>query len=166
MSGSAPAPRIRLADLRRPAVLLASGFGAGLSPFAPGTAGTLVGVLVYLAVAGLPLPAYLAVVLTLAVAGVWICAAAGTHLGHPDHPGIVWDEIVGLLIALTATAPSWQGVVLGFALFRLFDIAKPWPIGALERRLGGGLGVMLDDVLAGLAALACLQILRSLFGIA
>ncbi len=144
----------------RPVMWLATGFGAGLSPLAPGTVGTLVGVLFYMAMAGLALPAYLSVVLVLAVVGVWVCERAGKILRVTDHPGIVWDEIVGVLITMTATPPSWPGVVLGFALFRLFDILKPWPVASIERRVAGGLGVMLDDAMAGLYALACLQILR------
>ncbi len=151
--------------MKRPVMWLATGFGAGLSPVAPGTAGSLVGVLVYLAVARLPLPFYLALVLALAIVGIWVCERAGRALAVPDHPGIVWDEIVGLLIAMAATPPSWQGVVAGFALFRLFDILKPWPVGRIDRGVKGGLGVMLDDVMAGLYALACLQILRHMFGI-
>jgi len=150
--------------MRKPVMWLATGFGAGLSPQAPGTVGSLVGVLFYLAMAGLALPVYLSVLLALAVAGVWVCGRAGKILGVSDHPGIVWDEIVGLLITMTATPPGWWGVLLGFALFRLFDILKPWPVAAIDRGVAGGLGVMLDDVMAGLYALACLQILRHSFG--
>jgi phosphatidylglycerophosphatase A len=152
--------------MRDPAVALASGLGAGLSPVAPGTVGSLVGVLCYLAMAGLPGAIYLAAVLVLAIAGVWLCERAGRRLGVTDHPGIVWDEIVGLLVTMTGSPWSWQGTLLGFALFRVFDILKPWPIGRIDRQVGGGLGVMLDDVVAGLYALASLQILRNAFGIA
>jgi phosphatidylglycerophosphatase A len=151
--------------MRHPAVLLASGFGAGLSPIAPGTAGSLVGVLLYMAMVELPILHYVALTLVLAVAGVWVCDRAGKCLGVTDHPGIVWDEIVGLLITMTGTPWSWQSVVLGFAFFRLFDILKPWPIASIDRGVRGGFGVMLDDIMAGLYALACLQILRSAFGI-
>lgn len=165
MSDASPVARIPVSTLRRPVVLLACGFGVGLSPRAPGTAGTLVGVLIYMTVAGLPLLAYAFVVAVLAIAGVWICGRAGLALRATDHPGIVWDEIVGLLITLFATPPSWPGVLLGFALFRLFDVLKPWPVSLIDRRVGGGLGVMLDDVMAGLYALACLQILRIAFEI-
>ena len=159
---ASPIPR---SAMGRPEMWLATGFGAGLSPRAPGTVGSLVGVAIYLALAGLPLAAYLGVVLVLAVAGVILCERAGRILGVADHPGIVWDEIVGMLITLAGTPPSWQGVVLGFALFRLFDIMKPWPVAAIDRRVRGGLGVMLDDVMAALYALAILQILRHTFGI-
>ena len=144
---------------------LATGFGAGLSPVAPGTVGSLVGVLIFLAMAGLPLPFYLVGITALAAFGVWVCHRAGRILGATDHPGIVWDEIVGILITMTATPLSWQGVGFGFALFRLFDILKPWPVASIERKVAGGLGVMLDDVMAGLYALACLQLLRYWFGI-
>lgn len=161
---SRPAP-IPVSALGDPVLLLASGFGSGCAPLAPGTAGSLVGVLFYIGLAGLALPLYLGAVLALALAGVWLCGRAGRTLGVSDHPGIVWDEIVGLLVTMTATPPSWQGVALGFVLFRAFDIAKPWPVSALERRVAGGLGVMLDDVAAGLLALASLQILRHSFGI-
>ncbi len=165
MSAYAQRPRIPASALRKPVMWLATGFGAGLSPRAPGTVGSLVGVLFYIAMAGLPLPAYLSVLLALAVVGVWVCGRAGKILGVTDHPGIVWDEIVGLLLTMTATPPGWRGVLLGFALFRLFDILKPWPVASIERSVAGGLGVMLDDVMAGLYALACLQILRHWFGI-
>ena len=165
MSTSSPPARIPGTALREPTVLLASGFGAGLAPIAPGTAGSLVGVLFYAAMAGLPILLYVVVVLVLAVAGVWLCDRAGKRLGVADHPGIVWDEIVGLLITMTGSPWSWQGVALGFVLFRLFDILKPWPIGRIDRQVAGGLGVMLDDVVAGLYALASLQILRNAFGI-
>jgi phosphatidylglycerophosphatase A len=151
--------------MKRPVMWLATGFGAGLSPVAPGTAGSLVGVLFYLAMAGLVLPLYLGLVLVLGIIGIWVCGRAGRALAVSDHPSIVWDEIVGLLITMAATPPSWQGLGAGFALFRLFDILKPWPVGRIDRGVKGGLGVMLDDVVAGLYALACLQILRHTFGI-
>ena len=151
--------------MKRPIMWLATGFGAGLSPVAPGTAGSLVGVLFYLAMAGLVLPLYLGLVLVLGIIGIWVCGRAGRALAVSDHPSIVWDEIVGLLITMAATPPSWQALVAGFALFRLFDILKPWPVGRIDRGVKGGLGVMLDDVMAGLYALACLQILRHTFGI-
>ena len=164
MSGDGP-PAIPRTLMARPVMWLATGFGAGLSPWAPGTAGSLVGVALYLMLAGLPLPGYLAVVAVLAAAGVLVCERAGRALGVPDHPGIVWDEMVGMLLALAATPPGWLGVALGFALFRLFDIVKPWPVSALDRHVPGGLGVMLDDLVAGLYALACLLVLRNVFGI-
>lgn len=165
MNDTGKGARIPRSAMARPHMWLATGFGTGLAPRAPGTAGSVVGLLFYMALAGLPLPAYIGVVLALAVAGVFLCERAGKTLGVTDHPGIVWDEIVGVLITMTATPLSWQGAALGFALFRLFDILKPWPVRGIDRGVGGGLGVMLDDVMAALYALASLQILRHTFGI-
>ncbi len=160
MNASSRHTPIPASAMKHPVMWLATGFGTGLSPYAPGTVGSLVGVLFYLAMAELPLPYYLMGLAALAIFGVWVCHEAGKILGVSDHPGIVWDEIVGLLITMAATPPSWQGVVLGFALFRFFDILKPWPVATIDRKVAGGLGVMLDDVMAGVYALVCLQLLR------
>lgn len=150
-------------DLRNPVHLFAFGFGAGLTPVAPGTAGTLVGAIIYLALSPIPLPYYIAVCALLFVAGVWICDRTSRDLGVHDHGGIVLDEVVGFLVAATALPPAWPWVLAAFVLFRVLDIAKPWPIGWLDRRVRGGLGIMLDDLLAGLAALALLQFANGLF---
>lgn len=151
-------PSVRL--LRHPVHLLALGFGTGLSPRAPGTAGTLVGVMLYLGLQHLPLVYYIGITLILFAAGVWICNEAARRLGVHDHPAIVWDEVVGYLVAMIAAPAGWAWILLGFVLFRLFDIWKPWPIGWLDRRVRGGLGIMLDDVLAGVFALVVIQILH------
>lgn len=155
-----PAPR---PDLRNPVHLLAFGFGAGLSPVAPGTAGTLLGVLIYLALLRIPLPYYLGACGLLFLAGVWICDKTSRDLRVHDHGGIVFDEIVGFLVAVIALPPAWPWIVVGFVLFRALDIVKPWPIGWFDRRVRGGLGIMLDDLLAGLAAFALLQFANGLF---
>ncbi len=145
-------------DPRRPHHWLAYGFGSGLLPRAPGTWGTVAAIPLYLLLAPLPLAAYVAVTLLAFVVGVWACGLTGEELGVHDHSAIVWDEVVGLLIAMTAVPMGWPWLLAGFALFRLFDIWKPWPIGPVDRKVKGGLGVMLDDVLAGLMALACLHL--------
>lgn len=155
---SAPRP-----NFRNPVHVIAFGFGAGLVPKAPGTAGTVLGVFVYLSLAPLPLQLYLAVTALFFVAGVWICGRTARDLGVRDHGGIVWDEIVGFLAAMTALPPHWTWMAAGFVLFRLLDIAKPWPIGWIERRVRGGLGIMLDDLLAGLGTLLLLQLAYRLF---
>jgi phosphatidylglycerophosphatase A len=152
-------PPTGLPDLRDPLQLVAFGFGAGRAPWAPGTAGTLVGVAFYLALSGLALPVYLAVVAALFVVGVPVCTHTSLKLGVHDHPGIVWDEVVGYLVTMIAAPRGWAWVLAGFVLFRIFDIVKPWPIDVLDRRVSGGFGIMLDDVLAGAYALACMQIL-------
>jgi phosphatidylglycerophosphatase A len=145
-----------------PVHLLAAGFGTGLVPRAPGTAGTLAGVLLYLALAALPLPAYLGVSLGLFLLGVWICGRAARDLNAHDHPSIVFDEMIGYLVTM-AGAPFGIGwLALGFVLFRFFDIVKPWPISLLDRKVPGGFGIMLDDLAAGLLALAVLQAVRGL----
>ena len=136
---------------------MAFGFGAGYSPVAPGTMGTLVGIPLYLIMQPLPLWEYLGLVLGMFLLGIWICDVATARLGVHDHPGIVWDEIVGYLVVMAAAPAGWQWVLLGFVLFRFFDILKPWPIKAIDCHVKGGFGVMLDDLLAGLFGLIVLQ---------
>jgi phosphatidylglycerophosphatase A len=145
--------------LRHPVDFLALGFGSGLVPLAPGTAGTVVAIPVYLLLQPLPLTYYLALVALLFVAGIAICAHTASRLGVHDHPGIVWDEIVGYLVTMAFAPAGWQWVAAGFVLFRLFDIVKPWPIGWCDRKVHGGFGIMLDDLLAGVFAAACVQVL-------
>jgi phosphatidylglycerophosphatase A len=142
---------------RRLIHFLAFGFGAGYIPRAPGTAGTLVAVPVYLLLRETELAIYLATVVLLFVLGIWLCGVTERDLGKEDAPGIVWDEIVGYLVAMTAAPAGWVWIAAGFGLFRLFDIVKPFPIRMLDQRVPGGLGVMLDDVLAGVYALIVLQ---------
>lgn len=141
----------------QPAHFFAFGFGSGLAPFAPGTFGTVAAIPLYLLMQPLSLPLYLGLVVLFFLFGVWVCGKAGADLGVHDHGGIVWDEFVGLWITLIAAPVGWGWIVLGFLLFRLFDIWKPWPIGWLDQRVSGGLGVMVDDVVAGLYALLLLQ---------
>lgn len=140
-----------------PRRLLACGFGLGLVPRAPGTCGTLLGVALYLAMAGLPLPGYVAALVALAVLGVWVCGRTAAELADSDPAAIVWDEVVGILTALIAAPPGWGWVLAAFLLFRFFDIVKPWPVRAAER-VRGGLGILLDDLVAGVLALAVLQL--------
>jgi phosphatidylglycerophosphatase A len=146
--------------LCNPVQLLAFGFGAGLAPKAPGTFGTLVAIPLYLALYALHLSviAYIAIVLVMAIAGIWICGQTANELGIHDFGGIVWDEIVGMLCALIALPQHWIVIVLAFGLFRLFDIVKPWPICWLDKIVPGGTGIMLDDVLAGLTTCAILHL--------
>jgi len=147
--------------LRSPTLMLAFGFGSGLSPKAPGTMGTLAAIPLWWLLAQLPLSTYLVVVLIAAVAGIVICGRAADRLGVHDHGGIVWDEFVGFWIAMAALPVTWQSLILGFVLFRLFDILKPWPISWLDRRVSGGFGIMIDDVIAGLAAAGVITLLTA-----
>jgi phosphatidylglycerophosphatase A len=143
-----------------PVHILAFGFGTGLSPVAPGTVGSLVGVLFAWLTIDLGLPLQLLTAAAISLAGIWICGESARRIGVHDHGGIVWDEIAGMYITLLAAPPTIAAWVLGFVLFRVFDIAKPWPIRDLDHRLGGGLGIMLDDLAAALYAL----ILLGLYG--
>ena len=155
----AGSPRIPPGTLfRNPANFLALGGGSGLAPKAPGTFGTLAAVpLAFLMPAGVA--AQIVVIVVLFVIGVWCCDRCARDLGVHDHGGIVWDEIVGYLLTMLALPRSLGWIVLGFVLFRVFDIAKPWPIGAIDRRVGGGFGIMIDDIVAALFAAVILQLL-------
>ena len=153
-------PTLRF-TLAHPAHCIAFGFGAGLSPWAPGTAGTLLAwLLAWLAGPALGTPAGLTVITALFVLGVWVCEVTGRHLGIADHGSMVWDEVVAFLLVLAIIPATFAWQLAGFALFRLFDIAKPPPIRWLETRFKGGWGVMIDDLLAAgytLLALAAVQ---------
>jgi len=139
----------RQALLRDPGHLIAMGLGSGLLPAAPGTWGTLLAVPLFWAMSHLRLGAYLAALMVIAALGIWVCGRAARALNVHDDRSIVADEIVGYLVAMTAVPFTWVTVCTGFALFRFFDIVKPWPIGPLDRRVGGGLGIVIDDVAAG-----------------
>jgi phosphatidylglycerophosphatase A len=149
---------IRPTPFRSPVQFLAFGFGSGLSPRAPGTAGTLVAVPLYWLISDCSLLAYSALVLLAALLGVWICDVASRQLQVHDHPGIVWDEFVGYWITMWAVPADWSWMLVGFVVFRVFDIAKPWPISHLDRQVKGGFGIMIDDVLAGVMACATLHL--------
>ena len=138
--------------LADPVHCLALGFGSGLAPVAPGTFGSLVGLAIALAMAPLGLAWNLVAVAVAVGVGIWICGESARRLGVHDHPAIVWDEVAGMMITMLAVPDAWWGAPLAFVLFRLFDIAKPWPIREVDHGLGGGTGIMLDDVLAGLFA--------------
>lgn len=150
-------PELAALKLSNPLHLLALGFGSGLSPIMPGTMGTLAAIPFYLLIAGLPLWLYGVLLLVGFVAGIKICNAATAAIGRHDHGAIVWDEFIGFGVTMVAAPAGWQWLATGFVLFRFFDMVKPWPIGWFDRRVHGGFGIMLDDVIAGLFALACLQ---------
>lgn len=142
--------------LKHPVHLLAFGFGSGAAARAPGTWGSLAAIPLWYGFAWLPPVAYWLVVLVAFVVGIWLCGKTATDLKVHDHGGIVWDEFVGMWIALGLLPDQIYGVLMAFTLFRLFDVVKPWPIGWLDERLPGGLGIMVDDVVAGFMALASL----------
>lgn len=140
-------------DLKQPIQFLALGFGSGLAPKAPGTFGTLAAIPLFLLLAMLTPTFYLIAVTFLSIAGIYICGKAATDVGVHDHPAIVWDEFVGFFITMFMVPVSWYSIIVGFILFRLFDIVKPWPISFIDRKMSGGLGIMFDDILAGIFAL-------------
>ncbi|MCU7917537.1 MAG: phosphatidylglycerophosphatase A [Candidatus Thiodiazotropha sp. (ex Dulcina madagascariensis)] len=146
-------------EMRDPVHLIAFGFGSGLLPKAPGSYGTLVGVPIYLLIQPLSTVYYLIILLAAFVLGVWVCGRTSRDLGVHDHGGIVWDEIVGYLVTMTFAPAGWLWLVIGFLLFRLFDIVKPWPIRWIDSKVGGGFGIMLDDLLAGILAAGAVALL-------
>lgn len=152
MSRSPEFSNLRQKVLGDPVNLLAFGLGTGLSPTAPGTVGTLLGVAIAWWTLPLGLEIRLVVGIALVVGGVWICGESAKRIGVHDHPGIVWDEIAAMYLLLMVPPVNFAAWALAFGLFRLFDIWKPWPIRDLDHRLGGGAGIMLDDLVAALYA--------------
>lgn len=136
----------------------AFGFGSGLAPKAPGTFGTLAAIPVYLLIQDLSWPIYVSWLVVTFALGVYWCDRSSKQLGVHDHGGIVWDEFVGYWITMFLAPKSWLWVLIGFLLFRFFDIIKPWPINWLDRKVIGGFGIMIDDVLAGVYAFVVLQV--------
>jgi len=142
-----------------PFLLLACGLGSGAARFAPGTFGTLVAIPLYWFMQPLSVTYYAILTIVLFIIGVGLCGYAAKKLGVHDHPGIVWDEVVGYLITMFMAPAGVTWIIAGFLLFRLFDIWKPWPINYLDRKVSGGFGIMIDDVLAGIYAACLLQLL-------
>jgi len=149
--------RIQFAELKDPLVCLALGLGSGLSPKAPGTAGTLMTIPLFLLIQDLPLMVYALITLLITLSGIWICSYSANKLGVHDHPAIVIDEVAGFLITMFAAPSGWPWLLAGFVLFRFFDALKPWPISWLDKHVKGGFGIMIDDVAAGLVSMALLQ---------
>jgi phosphatidylglycerophosphatase A len=148
--------------MRDPVHLVAFGFGSGLSPWAPGTFGTLIAIPIVLFVMQFGFAVHLGFAIFAALFGIYVCGESARRLGVHDHPGIVWDEITGFAVTMLAVPATMYWVVAGFALFRLFDIWKPWPIREADHSLSGGLGIMLDDVIAGFFAAAILLGVRNI----
>lgn len=155
---------LKAALLASPQNFLALGAGSGLVPVAPGTFGTLAAIPLLLLMPN-NVFAYLAITVAMFAIGVYLCGACADYLNTHDHPAIVWDEWVGLMVAMIMVPKTLVTVILGFALFRFFDVLKPWPIGVADKKLHGGLGIMLDDVLAGVMAAVVLHILLLVFNL-
>ena len=140
-----------------PVLFLAFGFGSGLAKKMPGTMGTLVAIPVYLVFIETNFWFYSVLTILVTVTGVWICDGAAKRLGEHDYGGIVWDEVAGFLVTMWWVPFSWNAVLFGFVLFRIFDIIKPWPIKWIDQKVEGGIGIMLDDILAGILAAVVLS---------
>jgi len=152
--------KIQLQELKDPVVFIALGFGSGMSPKAPGTAGTLITVpLVYL-LQTQSLLFYSLVTLFVLLTGPWVCGYAAKKLQVHDHSSIVYDEIAGFLITMYMMPANWTFMLAGFVLFRFFDAVKPWPISWLDKNLQGGFGIMFDDVIAGIFSLLSLMLFQ------
>ncbi|GAA4651707.1 phosphatidylglycerophosphatase A [Kistimonas scapharcae] len=145
--------------LSNPVHFLAFGLGSGLAPKAPGTFGTLAAIPLYLLLSHLSLPMYALVLVLASLLGIWLCGKTAKDLGVHDHPGIVWDEFCGYWLTMLAAPSGWLWIIVGFILFRLFDIWKPWPISLADQRVPGGMGIMVDDLIAGLYALMVMQVI-------
>jgi phosphatidylglycerophosphatase A len=144
---------------RNPVHFLAFGLGSGAAPRAPGTFGTLAAVLIYLALPTMSPLAYAVFLLAGFLLGVWICGKTARDIGVHDHGGIVLDEFIGFWLCMFLAPPGLFWLLSGFVLFRVFDIVKPWPIRWFDRHVHGGFGIMIDDVLAGMMAWMCLQLM-------
>jgi len=140
-----------------PIHLLAFGFGSGLAPKAPGTFGTIACLPLYWLLSDLSHIYYLLACVIVSLIGIFICGYTAKALKTHDHPGIVWDEFAGFFITMIGISFSWFNVLLGFILFRIFDIWKPWPISWLDSKVSGGLGIMIDDIVAGIFSLLILH---------
>jgi len=145
---------------RKPSHFVAFGFGSGAIPFAPGTFGTLVGIPFYLLLKNLPNSLYLIAVILIALGSAWLCDIVSKEIKVHDHSGMNIDEIVGFLVTMCYAPEGWWWILFGFVLFRLFDIWKPWPINAIDEKVHGGFGMILDDVVAGIFSLIVIQIVR------
>ena len=150
-------PREVLTD---PVNFLAFGLGSGLAPFAPGTFGSIPGILLFWLTVDFGLYVQFGIAVALTLSGIWICGESARRIGFHDHGGIVWDEITGMFIKLLVAPLTLTGWLLAFVLFRFMDIVKPWPIRDLDHRLGGGVGIMLDDLVAALYAASLLGLYR------
>jgi phosphatidylglycerophosphatase A len=148
--------KIHIHELKDPVVFLALGLGSGLSPIAPGTAGTLMTVPLVYILQQQTLFIYLLVTLFVLVTGSWVCGYAAKQLQVHDHSAIVYDEVAGFLITMIMIPAGWYWMLAGFVLFRFFDAVKPWPISWFDENIHGGFGIMLDDVIAGVISLCCL----------
>lgn len=156
-------PPVPLSIWQKPLDFIAFGFGTGALPIAPGTFGTLIAIPFYLLVQSLSLTPYLILTIVLTIVSIWICDKVSKEIKVHDHQGMCLDEIVGFFVTMIAAPKGAAWIILGFFLFRLFDIWKPFPIRFVDQRVGGGFGIVIDDVLAGIYASVVIQLLSWVF---
>jgi phosphatidylglycerophosphatase A len=142
----------KISIIKNPVHFLAFGLGTGFAPIAPGTVGTFLGVIIYIVNNYYLLINELLLIIISTLIGIYICGKTAHDIDCHDHQGIVWDEVTGFFITMFLVPFNAVNIMLGFILFRFFDIIKPWPIKQIDRKVSGGLGIMLDDVLAGIFA--------------
>lgn len=145
-----------------PMYFLAFGLGSGCSPYAPGTVGTLFAIPFYLMMAKLPLSAYLTLTVLFILFSMIISERVSREIDVHDHPGMCIDEFAGFFVTMINAPHGIFWIILGFLLFRFFDIFKPWPIRWLDEKVHGGFGMVLDDVVAGVFAMIIIQIIKFL----
>jgi phosphatidylglycerophosphatase A len=150
-------------SMKNPVHFLALGFGSGLIPVMPGTFGSLAAIPLLLACMYVSSVSFIALTLIFSVIGIYLCGKTADDMQVHDHGSIVWDEIAGMFVTFLFVPLSASTLLVGFVLFRAFDILKPWPIGVIDKRLQGGTGIMLDDILAGAMACGCLHLLMVLW---
>jgi phosphatidylglycerophosphatase A len=151
--------KLKLSD---PVHLIAVGFGSGLAKKAPGTMGTLAALPIVAVMNLMPIPWYILWTLLFFLLGIYVCGKTARDLEIHDHPGLVWDEFVGLMFSCIALPSGWFWLFVAFVLFRAFDIFKPYPINLIDTHMKGGLGIMLDDLVAGAMTFISVQ---TLYGI-
>ena len=156
-------PPIPATIWEKPTHFIAFGFGAGALPVAPGTFGTLMAIPFYLALSTLSFKFYLGLVIIITLASMWLCEKVSREIQVDDHQGMCLDEIVGYLVTMIAAPHHIGWIITGFVLFRIFDIFKPWPINVVDQKVHGGIGAILDDVLAGVYSLIIIQVLARIF---
>lgn len=142
-----------------PIYFIAFGFGSGLMPIAPGTWGTLAAIPIFCLLLNCHWSVYLALTALAFILGVWVANKVSSELGLHDYKGIVWDEVVGYLLTMFMAPKGFVWMIVGFILFRIFDIWKPQPIRYIDQKVPGGMGIMLDDVLAAVPAWLILQLM-------
>lgn len=150
-------------SMKNPVHFLALGFGSGLIPFMPGTFGSLAALPLLLLSANAPVWSFIGFTVIASLVGIYLCGKTADDMQVHDHGSIVWDEIAGMFVTFLFVPITAPTLLIGFVLFRIFDILKPWPIGVIDKRLHGGTGIMLDDLIAGAMACGCMHISMTLW---